>query len=48
MPDDGFEVKIDAQEMRQLITDRHDRDILVAHAKPTDAPAEEKPAASAC
>lgn len=43
LPNDGFEVKLNSAETRALVEYRHDRDILVAHAKgmPPAAPQEE-------
>ncbi|HEY1784542.1 MAG TPA: S41 family peptidase [Pirellulales bacterium] len=44
-PDEGFEVKIGNDEMGEMIHTRHQRDVLVAHARPGDAkPAADKPA----
>ncbi|MBX3415752.1 MAG: PDZ domain-containing protein [Pirellulales bacterium] len=51
MPNDGFEVKLNSAETRALVEYRHDRDILVAHAKgkpsAEQAKAEEQPAEEA-
>lgn len=33
LPNDGFEIKLNSAETRRLVEYRHDRDILVAHAK---------------
>ena len=42
-PDEGFEVKVGPEEMTEMVRDRHQRDVLVAHAKPGDAkPADAK------
>jgi carboxyl-terminal processing protease len=48
-PDEGMEVKIGAEEMDKLIRNRHQRDILVAHAKPaaTATPGDDKSTADA-